>query len=280
MTTGRYLAISDDVNLFYRESGTGETLLFIPGWTLSSDVFQSQVDYFSKKYRVITMDPRSHGRSDITLRNNNYTQHGIDLVNFIDKLHLKNITLICWSWGCHDAYAYMRLKGTDNIKAFVCIDGSPKASGTKDEWAFLNYEEWGKKIVQPLMYNRYEFIKTWAQDMVERPLQPHEIDWITGQSTRTPAYAALEMLLDAIYSDYRQEVILLDQHHIPTMSFISKDVYPAAKLWLEKNAPHNNVQALGKHMMFWEYADQFNQTLDAFLQSALSGMRDKTEPRP
>lgn len=273
MNIGHYVKISDDVNMFYQESGEGKTVLFIPGWTMSSDVFKSQIDYFSKKYRVIVIDPRSQGRSNITLENNNYVQHGIDLANFIDKLHLKNITLIGWSWGCYDAYAYIRLKGTDNIKAFACIDVSPKSSGTKNEWAYVNYDEWGKKFIQPTMYHRYEFAKTWAQAMVERPLQPNEVDWIVSQSMRTPTYAALELALDAIYSDYRQEVILLDQHHVPNLNFVSQIAYPNAKLWLEKNAPHSEIKTMGKHMMFWEYPDQFNHLLDEFLNKQTSSSR-------
>lgn len=265
--SGHYMKVSDDLTMFYQDKGTGPILLFIPGWTMPSGVFKAQIDYFSKKYRVIVIDPRSQGRSSITLENNNYTQHGDDLAKFIEKLNLKNVTLIGWSWGCHDAYAYIRLKGVSNLKAFACIDVSSKSSGEKSEWAFVNYDEWGKRVIQPMMYHRYEFTQTWAQGMVERKLQPEEVDWIVSESLRTPTYAALEMALDAIYSDYQPEAILLETQKIPTINFVSQVVSLKAKQWLQKNAPHSVVKVMGKHMMFWEHPDQFNQSLDEFLKS-------------
>ena len=247
--------------------GTGPTLLFIPGWTMSSEVFKSQMAHFSKKYRVIALDPRSQGRSSITLENNNYTQHGVDLARIINMLHLKNVVLIGWSWGCNDAYSYVRLKGVDNLKAFVCIDISPKSSGKKSEWAFVDYQDWGTALIQPMMHNRYQFAHSWAQSMVEHKLTPEEYNWIISESFRTPTYVALELALDAIYADYRPEAILLDNHKIPTLDFISESTAPMAKQWLQKNAPHTYTKVMGKHMMFWEHPEEFNQSLDEFLDN-------------
>src|SRR5436190_1712559 len=105
--TGKYIKVSDDLTLFYRDAGNGSAIILIPGWTMSSNVFKSQIDYFSKKYRVLALDPRSQGRSNITLENNNYTQHGADLARFIESLNLKNVILVGWSWGCDDAYSYV-----------------------------------------------------------------------------------------------------------------------------------------------------------------------------
>ncbi len=84
----------------------------------------------------------------------------------------------------------------------------------------------------------------------------------------TPTYSALEMALDAIYSNYSQEVILLDKHKVPSINFISQVAYPKAKLWLEKNAPHSDIKVMGKHLMFWEHPDQFNHLLDEFLDKS------------
>lgn len=262
--SNHFITISDDLNVFYQDSGQGQVLLFIPGWTMSSDVFREQINHFSKKYRVIAIDPRSQGRSSLTLDNNNYKQHGKDLARLIDLLGLKKVILVGWSWGCNDAYAYIRQQGVDNIKAFVCIDSSPKNSGNQNEWAFLDYQEWGS-FLQPLMYDRIHFLKSWPQSMVERKLQPTELDWITQQSSHTPTYAALELALDAIYADYRPEAKLLNTRQIPTLNFVSEHEGLRAKRWLQTNAPDAKINVMGKHMMFWEHPDEFNQLLDEFL---------------
>lgn len=274
--TNHYIKLNDDLNLFYQDSGQGQVLLFIPGWTMSSDVFRAQVNHFNKNYRVIAIDPRSQGRSSLTLDNNNYNQHGKDLARFIALLGLKKVTLVGWSWGCNDAYSYIRQQGVDNLKAFVCIDSSPKTSGKPNEWAFVDYQGWGA-FLQPLIYDRIQFLKSWPQSMVERKLQPAEQDWIAQQSLRTPTYAALELALDAIYSDYRPEAILLNTHQIPTLDVVSEYEGARAKQWLQANAPHTKINVMGKHMMFWEHPDAFNQLLDGFL-NGMDNNKPKEKP--
>ncbi len=264
-SNGKYLKISNDVTIFYHDIGSGPVLLFIPGWTMSSEVFKTQMDYFGKKYRVIALDPRSQGRSSKTLENNNYTQHGADLARFIELLNLKKFVLIGWSWGCYDAYSYMRLKGVNHLAGFVCIDVSPKSSGPKKEWAFSNYDGWGKFLFQPMMYRRYDFTQSWLQSMVERKLTPKELKWLTDESFKTQTYAAINLAVDAIYADYRSEAIGLDNNKIPTMNFISIAMGDVGKNWLTQNAPHSLIKIMGKHMMFWEQPNEFNQSLDKFL---------------
>lgn len=263
--SGHYAKISDDVSLFYHDSGKGQIILFIPGWTMPYEIFKSQISYFDKKFRVIALDPRSQGRSSITLENNNYTQHGIDLARFIDTLKLNNIVLVAWSWGCNDAYAYIRLKGVNNLRGFVCIDASPKASGGKNEWAAADYPDWGTAVIQPMMYNRLQFTSAWVQAMIERKLTSEELNWIVQKSLRTPTFAALQMAMDAIYADYHPEAELLSSSKIPTLDFVSQQKATNAAQWLHNNAPNTSIKVMGKHLMFWEHPDEFNQTLDNFL---------------
>ena len=262
---GHYEKISNDLNLYYQDSGEGPVMLLVPGWTMSSDVFKAQIDFFDKKYRVIAIDPRSQGRSTKTLENNNYTQHGQDLAQFIEDLKLKNITLVAWSWGCLDAYSYIRLKGVDNLHAFVCVDASPKPSGNKTEWAAADYQNWGTDLIQPVTYNRIAFSKAWAQSMVERKLTPDEQTWIVNESLRTPTSAAIQLAADAIYADYRPEAELLDNKKVPTLDFLDQALSANAIHWLQDHAPHAKTKIMGKHLMLWEHPNEFNQTLAEFL---------------
>ena len=114
---GQYAKVSDDLDLFYEEAGTGTPMVLVPGWTASGVVFSHQIEHFSKSHHVIVYDPRSQGLSTQTLEHNDYTQHGRDLGALIDKLGLKHVILVAWSAGCFDGYSYVRLQGTDNLAA-------------------------------------------------------------------------------------------------------------------------------------------------------------------
>src|SRR4051812_19468811 len=90
----QYVRINPDLELYYIESGKGSPIIFIPGWIGTSSFFEKQIAHFSKRFRAISYDPRSQGRSIKTLENNNYMQHGRDLKAFMDTLNLKNAVLV------------------------------------------------------------------------------------------------------------------------------------------------------------------------------------------
>ena len=104
---GHYLLIEPDLELYYEDKGEGDPLLMIPGITMTTEVFARQFEYFSKTRRVITIDPRSQGRSSKVLHGNHYAQHGRDLDTLIRAMDLKNICLLGWSSGNFDVWSYI-----------------------------------------------------------------------------------------------------------------------------------------------------------------------------
>ena len=52
-----------DIELYYREKGSGEPFIFLHGNGEDSSYFEHQIEYFQSKYHVIALDTRSHGRS-------------------------------------------------------------------------------------------------------------------------------------------------------------------------------------------------------------------------
>ena len=58
---------SDGVRLHYLEAGTGpQTIVFVPGWLMPAAVFEQQLIGLSNQYRVLALDPRSQGLSELT----------------------------------------------------------------------------------------------------------------------------------------------------------------------------------------------------------------------
>lgn len=265
--TSNYVSISENTSLYYEESGKGQPIIFIPGWTGTHLFFEKQMPYFAKNYHAITFDPRSQGLSSVTLDHNTYEQHGKDLSNLIEYLKLKNVILVGWSFGCRDAYAYVRAYGTQNIKAFVCIDNSPKGVGKSNEWHSRGAAEGREYAVSSIEHDRYAFTQQLAQSMMDRKLTPTETQTWIDQMLHTPSYAALLLLGDANLTDYTKEAELLDNKGIPVLNIVSKALAPMATDWLKVHAPHSVlVSTWNKHMMFWEHSDEFNPMLADFLK--------------
>jgi non-heme chloroperoxidase len=265
-TAGQYVQVSPDLELYYNEAGSGRPLIFITGWTGTNEFFaQDQLPYFAKKYRVLAYDPRGQGRPSKTLEGHTYIQHGKDLRAFMDKLKLKDPIIVGWSNGCTDIYGYFRTYNTDNVKAFICIDESPKQLRTqKDDWGDYGDVSEVAGFINGAAYNRPALMNEFLPTMLQRKITPTEVNWALDQVQRTPNYVAVLLGADGAFADYTPEVKSIDGK-IPVLYFLSEAQAPSAKVWLAKNAPHSKTAVLGNHWMFHEFPDKFNAALDAFL---------------
>ena len=259
------LEVEPGSSLYYSDEGTGTPILFVPGWTMTSEVFAKQQAAFAKTHRVIVLDPRGQGRSSKNGSQYTYVQQGHDIDKLIQHLGVDKFVLVGWSYGCLASYAYVRNHGLGKISSFVCIDQSPHPldrdggpkwnegplTDTRDSFNGLNYD-------------RAEFTAAFAQWMVKRKLTPAELRWLTEMMESTPTGIAVQLAADALFSDYRPELEKLSQE-IPTLQILGEEDAPTAKPWLEENAPKAKVEVLGRHMMFWEDSEAFNKIFSDFL---------------
>lgn len=267
---GKYLEVEAGVELFYEEKGEGQPLIFLPGWTFTTEVFSQQLEYFSRNYRAIAIDPRSQGRSSKPLHGNDYATHGADLARFIEILDLKNVILVGWSFGCLQSWAYVRKEGLKNLKAVVSIDLSPKplcvdpadwVEGPLDEIA----EAYNTFLTSP--QGQRDFVTGYAMDvMVQRQLSEEELFWILDQSLKTPHYIAAALFASGMFSNYLTEAKLVDEN-IPSLSIIAEHWSETAVPYMNRKCPKTATAILGGHLMFWEHPERFNKILEDFLSS-------------
>ncbi len=266
---GRYVEVEPGVELFVQDVGQGEPIVFIPGWTFTTEVFEKQVEYFRQTHRVIVIDPRSQGRSTTVLHGNNYITHGSDLAKIMNALDLDAVTLAGWSFGALAAWEYVRQHGTNRIKAFISIDLSPKPLSVKHE------EDWVEGPLDEIggAFNLYtkdaagqrEFIASYVQNvMFQKEATPDEVNWLTELSLRTPYYIAANLFAAGMFSDYREEARLISES-VPTLAVVAEHWAETATAYVKRIAPQSAVETIGGHLMFWEYAEAFNSIVESFL---------------
>ena len=90
----------NDVELYYEVHGEGEPIIFLHGWMDDHTVWNSQVDHFSKRYKVITYDHRGHGKSDKPPKGN-YSMKTLakDCYSLMQKLDIEKTILVGHSMG-------------------------------------------------------------------------------------------------------------------------------------------------------------------------------------
>ncbi|WP_010174619.1 alpha/beta fold hydrolase [Bacillus coahuilensis] len=266
---GKYVEVDTGVELFVQVIGEGEPVVFVPGWTFTSEVFYQQVEKFSKTNRVLVVDPRSHGRSTVTMHGNDYVTHGTDLKKVLETLDVKNPTLIGWSFGCLTLWEYGRQFGYENVNGMVFVDMPPKSLSIKEE------DDWveGKLDDLAAAYTAYlrnsqgqrDFVSSYASNvMVQRELTEEELNWIVEQSLHTPYYIAASLFASGLFSDYTEEA-KNSSEQLPTLYIVAEHWGETAASYLKRVAPNSKVQVLGGHFMFWEHGDEFNRIVEGFL---------------
>jgi pimeloyl-ACP methyl ester carboxylesterase len=270
---GKFVTIEPGVELFVQERGSGTPLILIPGWTFTAELFTHQLDHFADSYRVITYDPRGHGRSTVTATGNDYTTHGTDLAHLLDALGVENPILLGWSFGCLTLWEYVRQHGVDNIRAAIQVDLSPTPlSVDPDAWVEGPLGEIGDA------YNAYlrnqegqrGFVEYYATEvMVQRDLTPDELFWIIDQSIKTPTFVAAALFASGMFSNYMEEAKMLDGNR-PVLCIAAEHWGHTAVAYMNAHCPNTKTAVLGGHMMFWEHAAAFNNIVTDFLAEALS----------
>lgn len=268
---GKYVEVDPGVELFVQDVGKGDPIVFIPGFTFTTEVFSKQVEHFSKTNRVIVIDPRSHGRSTVTVHGNDYVTHGTDLGKVLRELDVENAVLAGWSFGCLTVWEYVKQFGFERIRSLVLIDMSPKSLSVNDgDWTEGPLDEIGS------IYNTYlrnpqghrEFITSYiTQVMVQRKLREEELAWLVGESLKTPYYIAANLFASGMFSDYWEQARIASET-VPVLNVVAEHWADTAKAFIEKTALRSKVAVLGGHMMFWEHSEKFNEILEQFLSES------------
>ena len=261
------VTLPDRVELYYQESGNGSALVFIPGFCFSADVFAAQLDYFSRQYRAVAYDPRGQGRSDVSMSGNSYSQHGRDLAVLLTALSIRKPVLIGWSNGCRTTWEYIRSFGTDEIKAFVCVDGAPVLALDCDgHWYQCKVRRTRGLVMQLEAGDRYRLATEFSHWLLDRQANREEMHWLVQQQLSTPRSVALALANSMLYDDYRKDLIKASQQ-IPVFYFYQKKRSEKSLAWLNNHAPGVKTAVINSHIAFWEDPTAFNDVLAGYLNS-------------
>ena len=120
------ITTKDGTQIYYKDWGTGQPVVFSHGWPLTSNDWDAQMLFFGQQgYRVIAHDRRGHGHSTQTWDGNDMDTYADDLAALTEKLDLKNAIHVGHSTGGGEVARYIGRHGTKRVGMAVLISAVP-----------------------------------------------------------------------------------------------------------------------------------------------------------
>ncbi len=116
------ITTKDGTQIYYKDWGAGQPVVFSHGWPLSADAWEDQMVFLSARgYRCIAHDRRGHGRSSQPWNGNEMDTYADDLSELVEKLDLMNAILVGHSTGGGEVARYIGRYGTKRVAKAVLI---------------------------------------------------------------------------------------------------------------------------------------------------------------
>ena len=225
---------------------------------MPAEIFQPQLEYFSKKYRVHSLNPRSQGTSDIYRGPRLAELRARDIKEFIAHLKSKRFVLLGWSLGVMESLDYLTRYGQEGMTALVLIDNSigegepPKARrSARSKMTETQFTKYIKEFARAI------FKTTPDADLIETV----EKSGLRLAKNPSDAFAVLSKPYEREY--YRDAVYATTR---PILYAITPRYIEQSQLFVDKH-PQGQTKIYGDagHALFVDAAGEFNRDLEVFL---------------
>lgn len=120
------ITTKDGTEIYYKDWGKGQPLVFSHGWPLSADAWEDQMIFLAARgYRCIAHDRRGHGRSGQPWEGNDMDTYADDLAELVAALDLHDAVHIGHSTGGGEVARYIGRHGTKRVGKAVLISAVP-----------------------------------------------------------------------------------------------------------------------------------------------------------
>lgn len=205
-----FITTNKGTRIFYKDWGTGKPVVFTHPWAMSSDFWGYILVYLQAQgIRCIALDRRGHGRSDDPGQGYDFDTLADDLEEFMEKLDLRDVTLVGYSSGGGEALRYQTRYGhLGRVSRLVLIGAPDCLVRTAD-----NPDGVEAAIVNGVLDDIFTDFPQWLEDGVDAFYLPGKygvsqgiIHWTIDMMLQTPMLAAMECQRNTLFTDFREDI--------------------------------------------------------------------------
>lgn len=233
-----WISMSDKTSIYYEDLGQGRPVVFVPGYSGSSEIWMYQILHLGRSFRCIVYDPRGHGKSDKPISDYTMPIMAKDLRELLEGLDVANPVLVGWSMGGAIAVEYA-LEYAD-VEALVLVAPTlPRFTQTTDHPFGMDDSEYDSFIERESTFTP-EFRTTQFASNFYRSELRASAEWLTRLSLAMPPHvgvAYMNTLRELDYTDRLAEITC------PTLICHSVNDRVCDPRWSELiEAAHSNVE--------------------------------------
>ncbi len=233
------------------------SILFVPGVMMPAWIWERQIAYFSKDYRVAAIEPRSQGDSDKVMEGHNAFMMAKDIQAVVETLNLEPFILVGWSIGVSQVLNYAAHFATEKLKGLVLVDGIAGIDPTVSFYPSI-VEFWSQfqmdRTANTKKFIKMIFKKTYTEEYYEK---------LTEVALRTPTDTVMTLLYNYILQDFRS---LLPKIQTPTYMAVIDGPRTEYMKQIQKSFPNCNLEVFQSgHAIFVDEPERFNHSLEAFI---------------
>lgn len=267
------IEVAPHVSLHILDNGKASsqpTLVLIPGWRLTANIWARQVESFGRDRRVIAIDPRSQGDSTKTGEGDTPEQRARDYHVLLSSVHAGKIVLVGWSQGVQDVAAYVDQFGTDGIAAIVLVD-STISKGAANVPNILPFAVQQLRLLPLLSDSPREYTEGMMRAIHLNPLSNSDLEQRINEALKTPTATGEAMLIADLYGKDRS--IAIPKFTVPTLVVASaRSAELAQQDELAKQLPKGRFVVIENagHALFVDQPERFESVVRDFLDHSLT----------
>lgn len=264
----RSISVAPGVLIHVVEVGSkdAQSVVFIPGWRLTTHIFAQQIEALAPRYRVIVLDPRSQGESTKTEEGDTPEQRARDLHQVLEVLKVQQPLLVGWSQGVQDVAAYVAQFDSTDFKGLVLVDSTVSGGAHR-----IEHEQQASALQLERLWQYAHHPEAASEAMMKAIIQTPQSDAQLKErvldALKTPTAIGAAMLLDDLWGPDRTGA--LEKIRVPTLIIASSrsNELEGQRAMARRIAGARFEVLNAGHAVFVDQPERFDALIEKFLRS-------------